>query len=166
MRESHDGESGSSNGAFIIGWQEWAALPDLGLPAIKAKIDTGARTSALHAHDIVPMASEAGEMVHFKVWPARRRQDIEIACVAPIVDRRMVTSSNGESELRFVIATRIAMGGRAWAIEVTLTDRSQMSYRMLLGRQGLQPGTMIDVGSVFLQPRLSYRSYGRRRTTR
>ncbi|MFN3868932.1 MAG: ATP-dependent zinc protease [Hyphomicrobiaceae bacterium] len=165
MRANPTSDDGPTPRAFVIGWQEWVALPDLALPAIKAKIDTGARTSALHAHDIEVFEGAAGELVRFKVWPARRRQDIEIACVAAVIDRRIVTSSNGESERRYVIATRMAMGGREWPIEVTLTDRSQMSYRMLLGRQAMQAGMMIDATSAFRQPRLSYRLYGRRRQT-
>lgn len=144
---------------FILGWEEWLALPDLGVPAIKAKIDTGARTSALHAFHIEPFGPISAPLVRFTVHPVRRRDDIEIACAAPIVDRREVTSSNGERELRYVILTRVAIGGREWPIEVTLTNRENMSYRMLLGRQAIQEDMYVDPASSFRQPKLSAKPY-------
>ena len=115
---------------LTFGWEEWVALPELGLPAIKAKIDTGARTSALHAHDIEVFGPASKPKVRFNVHPIPGREDISITCSAPLIDRREVTSSNGETELRFVIETTVAMGGRRWPIEVTLTDRGSMAYRM------------------------------------
>lgn len=144
---------------FILGFEEWLALPDLGLPAIKAKIDTGARTSALHAHDIEEVADGDTPRVRFKVSPMRRRSEIEVSCIGDLIDRRLVISSNGESEWRYVITTRVAIGGHAWPIEVTLTDRSSMTYRMLLGRRAIQPGMLIDATASFHQPRLSYSAY-------
>lgn len=144
---------------FILGWEEWLALPDLGVPAIKAKIDTGARTSALHAFHIEPFGPISAPLVRFTVHPVRRLDDIEIACAAPIVDRREVTSSNGERELRYVILTRVAIGGREWPIEVTLTNRESMSYRMLLGRQAIQEDMYVDPASSFRQPKLSAKPY-------
>lgn len=144
---------------FILGWEEWLALPDLGVPAIKAKIDTGARTSALHAFHIEPFGPIAAPLVRFTVHPVRRRDDIEIACSAPITDRREVTSSNGERELRYVIQTRVAIGDREWPIEVTLTNRETMSYRMLLGRQAIQEDMYVDPASSFRQPKLSGKAY-------
>lgn len=144
---------------FILGWEEWLSLPDLGLPAIKAKVDTGARTSALHAHHIEPFGPIAAPLVRFTVHPVARRDDIEIACSAPIADRREVTSSNGESEVRYVIATRVRIGEREWPIEVTLTNRENMSYRMLLGRQAIQDDMFVDPTSSFRQPKLSSKVY-------
>jgi ribosomal protein S6--L-glutamate ligase len=144
---------------FIIGWEEWVALPELGLPAIKAKVDTGARTSALHAFLIEPFGPASAPMVRFGIHPIPGRDGIEIYCSAPIIDRREVTSSNGEKETRFVISTRVAMGARTWPIEITLTNRESMAYRMLLGRQAIREDMFVDPAASFRQPRLSYRLY-------
>ncbi len=144
---------------FILGWEEWVALPDLGLPAIKAKVDTGARTSALHAAYVEPFGTARNPKVRFGVHPIPRREDVEIACTARVVDRRTVTSSNGERENRYVIVTLIRVGDREWPIEVTLTNRDAMSYRMLLGRQAIGEGILVDPGSSFRQPRLRYKAY-------
>lgn len=145
--------------AFRLGWEEWVALPDLGLPAMKAKIDTGARTSALHASDIEPFGPSQRPRVRFMVHPVPGRSDLEIPCSADIQDRRDVTSSNGETELRYVIASEITVGGRTWPIELTLTDRGTMAYRMLLGRQALAEDVIVSPGDRFCQPQLSYDVY-------
>jgi ribosomal protein S6--L-glutamate ligase len=144
---------------FILGWEEWVALPELGLPAIKAKVDTGARTSALHAVFVEPFGPARNQKVRFGVHPIPRRDDIEIVCLARVVDRRQVTSSNGEREIRYVISTQIQIGERAWPIEVTLTNRDAMSYRMLLGRQAIAEGILVDPAASFRQPRLRYKLY-------
>jgi ribosomal protein S6--L-glutamate ligase len=145
--------------AFILGWEEWVALPELGLPAIKAKVDTGARTSALHAYFVEPYGSKRKPMVRFGVHPIPRRADLEIECCAAVIDRRHVTSSNGERENRYVIRTPVRIGEREWDIEVTLTNRESMNYRMLLGRQAIADGILVDPGSSFRQPRLRYKVY-------
>jgi ribosomal protein S6--L-glutamate ligase len=144
---------------FILGWEEWVALPELGLPAIKAKVDTGARTSALHAAFVEPFGTARSPKVRFGVHPIPRRADVEIVCAARVIDRRQVTSSNGEREIRYVISTPIKIGDRQWPIEVTLTNRDAMSYRMLLGRQAIGTGILVDPGSSFRQPRLRYKLY-------
>ncbi|MDX2257666.1 MAG: RimK/LysX family protein [Hyphomicrobiaceae bacterium] len=144
---------------FLLGWEEWVALPGLGLPAIKAKVDTGARTSALHAHLIEPFGPAHTPMVRFSVHPIPRRTDIEVTCSAPILDRREVTSSNGDTEKRYVIVTPIEIGERCWPIEVTLTNRETMAYRMLIGRQAIQEDMFVDATTSFRQPRLSFRLY-------
>jgi ribosomal protein S6--L-glutamate ligase len=144
---------------FILGWKEWLALPDLGLPAIKAKVDTGARTSALHAFQIEPFGPASHPMVRFGIHPVPRRPDVQIFCSAPVVGRREITSSNGEKELRYVIATRVAMGDRVWPVEVTLTNRATMTTRMLLGRQAIQEDMFVDPTAAYRQPRLSYKRY-------
>ncbi|NJO35966.1 MAG: ATP-dependent zinc protease, partial [Rhodospirillales bacterium] len=146
---------------FILGWEEWLSLPDLGLPAIKAKVDTGARTSALHAFTIEPFGSPSKPMVRFGVHPIPGRDDVEIYCTAEVLDRREVTSSNGEREQRYVISSRVQMGERVWPIEVTLANRDSMAYRMLLGRQAIKDDMFVDPTSSFRQPRLGYRVYGR-----
>lgn len=147
------------NQPFVLGWEEWLALPDLGLPAIKAKIDTGARTSALHAFLVEPFGPADAPKVRFGIHPIPGRDDIEIYCSAPVVDRREVTSSNGEKETRLVILSRVAIGARTWPIEITLTNRESMSYRMLLGRQAIRDDVLIEPSASFRQPRLSYRLY-------
>jgi ribosomal protein S6--L-glutamate ligase len=144
---------------FILGWEEWIALPELGLPAIKAKVDTGARTSALHAVFVEPFGSSRSPKVRFGVHPIPRRADVEIVCTAPVVDRREVRSSNGEREQRYVISTPLRIGDREWPIEVTLTNRDTMVYRMLLGRQAIAGGALVDPSSSFRQPRLRYKVY-------
>ena len=147
---------------FILGWEEWVALPELGLLAVKAKVDTGARTSALHARFVEPFGSGRAAKVRFGVQPIPRRADVEIVCTARVVDRRDVTSSNGERETRYVISTPMRIGDREWPIEVTLTNRDAMSYRMLLGRQAIGVGILVDPAASFRQPRLRYRLYGAR----
>ncbi|MBD13217.1 MAG: 30S ribosomal protein S6--L-glutamate ligase [Roseovarius sp.] len=142
-----------------FGWEEWVSLPDLGVPAIKAKVDTGARTSALHAFDIETFGPASRPKVRFTVHPIPGRDDLIIPCSAPIIDRRDVTSSNGERELRCVIASKLSVGGDTWPIEITLTNRSSMTSRMLLGRQALKDHISIVATDRFLQPELSYDVY-------
>ncbi|WP_436399325.1 30S ribosomal protein S6--L-glutamate ligase [Roseobacter sp. S98] len=144
---------------LTFGWEEWISLPDLGLPAIRAKIDTGARTSALHAHDIEVFGPAKTPKVRFNVHPIAGRNDVSITCSAPLVDRREVTSSNGETEQRFVIASTLSVGGQTWPIEITLTNRQQMTSRMLLGRQALGDHISITPTEKHLQPELSYDDY-------
>ena len=148
---------------FRLGWEEWLALPDLGLPALKAKIDTGARTSALHAFDIEPFGPSSNPRVRFAIHPIPGRDDISIACAARVADRREVISSNGEGELRFVIHAQAQMGSRRWPIEVSLTDRSTMAYRMLLGRQALTEDMVVSPTDRFCQPELTYDAYSLKR---
>jgi ribosomal protein S6--L-glutamate ligase len=112
---------------FELGWEEWLALPDLGLPAIKAKIDTGAKTSALHASVIEPFGPITSPQVRFLIQPDPNNPALEVICSAPVVDRREVTSSNGETELRYVIETTVEMGRRNWPIQLTLTNRESMT---------------------------------------
>ncbi|WP_296426262.1 30S ribosomal protein S6--L-glutamate ligase [Yoonia sp.] len=144
---------------FKLGWEEWLALPQLGLRAIKAKVDTGAKTSALHASVIEPFGSHAKPQVRFLIQPNPEQPSYEITCSAPVIDRRSVTSSNGETELRYVIETQIEMAGRRWPVEVTLTNRENMTYRMLLGRAGIADDMIVDPNHSFLQPQLSYDLY-------
>jgi ribosomal protein S6--L-glutamate ligase len=144
---------------LIFGWEEWVALPELGLPALKAKVDTGARTSALHADDIEVFGPASKPKVRFTLHPIAGREDIDITCSAPLIDRREVTSSNGESEHRFVISTLLEVAGQSWPIEITLTNRSGLSSRMLLGRQAMGDHITISATERRLQPELSYDVY-------
>jgi ribosomal protein S6--L-glutamate ligase len=145
---------------LVLGWEEWIALPSLGLPAIKAKIDTGAKTSALHAEKIEAFGPASAPRARFIIRPAPRRPDIAVTCVAPIIDRRSITSSNGIPEERFVISADIAIAGRLWPIEISLSDRGEMNYRMLLGRQALTgTGLLVDPSASFVQPKLGFSVY-------
>ena len=142
-----------------MGWVEWVSLPDLGLPAIKAKVDTGAKTSALHAFEVEPFGPIESPMVRFGIHPIPGRPDIVVYSSAPVIDRREIASSNGERELRCVITTNVSIGGRTWPIEVTLANRETMTYRMLLGRQAIRGDVRVDPTASYLQPKLSYRAY-------
>lgn len=140
---------------LIIGWEEWCRLPDLDLPAVKAKIDTGAKTSALHAFDIETFHEGGLHYVRFSVHPLQKRQKIVRVCKAPLVEERVVVSSNGEYERRPVIMTTIACGPALIETEITLTSRHKMAFRMLLGRTALkQAGFLVDPAKSFLQGRL------------
>ncbi|WP_126977540.1 30S ribosomal protein S6--L-glutamate ligase [Frigidibacter oleivorans] len=144
---------------FRLGWEEWVGLPALGLPALKAKVDTGARTSALHAFDIEPFGPVNAPKVRFAIHPVPGRHDLTIPCSARIVDRREVISSNGEMEYRYVIRSEIEIGPRRWPVEITLTDRGAMAYRMLIGRQALAEGVTVSPTESFLQPERGYEVY-------
>jgi ribosomal protein S6--L-glutamate ligase len=138
-----------------IGWREWCALPDLQIPIVKAKIDTGARTSALHAFNIKPLIERGAPHVEFHVNPLQRNRAINITCIAPIVDQRAVTNSGGISQQRYVIMTNLKFGDQQWEIELTLTNRDAMGFRMLLGREALRRRVLIDPASSFTQGRLT-----------
>ena len=142
-----------------LGWEEWASFPKLGVPAVIAKIDTGARTSALHAFAIEPFGTDTKPYVRFGIHPVPDRPDIEIFCSAKMVDRREITSSNGEKELRYVIETPVRIGDQEWPIEITLTNRENLQYRMLLGRTAISENMIVDPNRSFLQSELSYDLY-------
>ncbi len=121
----------------IIGWREWIALPSLGIPAIKAKVDTGARTSALHTFYIEEYAVNGKPYVKFDIHPVQKRTDIVICCEAKVKDKRNVRDSGGHEEERYVIETDVKIGDFQEPIEVTLTSRDDMKFRMLIGRSAL-----------------------------
>lgn len=133
----------------VVGWREWIALPDLGIAAIKAKIDTGARTSALHAFRVRPYLRDGIEMVEFRVHPVQRHREPEVVCHAAVRDRRWVVSSNGQREQRIVVRTGVRIGAEHWPIEITLTDRDPMGFRMLLGREALRKRVVVDPGRSY-----------------
>lgn len=127
----------------LIAWEEWCALPELHIPAIKAKIDTGAKTSALHAFNIEPFLKDGQKHVCFQIHPIQRNKKIVITCCAPLVDHRYITSSTGQKEKRYVIETIIELNSKKWKIELTLAKRDTMAFRMLLGRKALRTGNFI-----------------------
>ncbi len=144
---------------FILGWEEWLSLPELGLPAIRTKVDTGARTSALHAQEIERFGPANKPQVRFLIQPDPKNPALEVTCSAKVVDRREITSSNGETELRYIIETPVRMSGRTWPIQISLTNRENMNYRMLLGRRALVEDMIVDPNEACLQEVLSYSLY-------
>ncbi len=139
----------------IIGWREWVGLSELGVDRLKAKIDTGARTSAIHAFHIRPFSDAGTEYVSFKLHPAQRHRVPEVECICPVRDQRKVKSSNGKQELRYVIETHATVGAFTWPIEITLADRDQMGFRMLLGREAVRRHFIIEPGRSYLGARIS-----------
>ena len=133
-----------------IGWREWVTLPDLGISHIKAKVDTGARTSALHAFYLESFERDGKPWVRFGVHPLQASLGNVINCEAPVKDVRRVTDSGGHAEMRPVIETALLVQGEVRVIELTLTDRESMMFRMLLGRSALKRRFVVDSGKSFL----------------
>ncbi|MGW8247842.1 MAG: ATP-dependent zinc protease family protein [Acidiferrobacterales bacterium] len=134
----------------VLGWNEWVALPDLKVPKIKCKVDTGARTSALHAFYVEEFEENSVRRVRFGLHPEQGNTSEEIYCVADVVDNRNVTDSGGHTESRIVIQTPIIVGNHTWPIEITLTNRDTMRYRMLLGRAAIEDNFIVDAGASCL----------------
>jgi hypothetical protein len=138
------------NERLKIGWREWVRLPELGVAAIKAKIDTGARTSALHAYRVEPFRRGGELWVRFELHPLQRSDRLKVACEARAVDERTVRNSGGHVERRYIIETTLELGECSWPIELALTNRDEMGFRMLLGRTALRRGVLIEPGRSFL----------------
>ncbi|GAB4313459.1 MAG: ATP-dependent zinc protease [Geminocystis sp.] len=142
----------------LIGWREYLSLPELGVEKIKAKIDTGARTSALHAYHIHPYQEHDPEgiggtgrtLIKFQVHPIQRETHTTVSCIAPLLEYRKVTSSGGHATVRPVIITSVQLGDYNWDIELTLTNRDVMGFRMLLGREAIRKRFLVDAGNSFL----------------
>ncbi|MCG6895668.1 MAG: ATP-dependent zinc protease [Thiocapsa sp.] len=139
---------------MLLGWREWVALPELGLTLVKAKVDTGARTSTLHAFYVDSFYRCGKRYVRFGVHPLQRRTDVVVHGEALVVDQRRVADSGGHREERFVIHTRLLLAGCAWPIEVTLTNRETMLFRMLLGRTAIAGRARVDPARSFLTGRV------------
>ena len=135
---------------ITVGWREWVGLPELELTQIKAKVDTGARTSALHAFEITPFTENGAQHVRFHLHPIQKDQETVQVCSAPVIDQRTVTDSGGHSEDRWVISTMLSIGKHSWPIEMTLTSRDDMLFRMLLGRSAIKERALVDSSRSYL----------------
>ncbi len=134
----------------IIGWREWVTLPDLQIDAVKAKIDTGARTSCLHAVRVKTYDRDGRTFVTFAVHPLQRNSKLTVEAEAEVVEFRDIRSSNGQVSRRPVILTPVSALGQTWNVELTLANRDEMGFRMLLGREALRDRFLVDTGGSFV----------------
>lgn len=144
------GSKPSGGQRLRLGWREWVSLPGLGVDRIKAKVDTGARSSSLHALGIERFERNGRPMVRFDVHPVQRDTSVTVSCEARLRDQRRVRTSGGHQTVRPVIVTEVQVGTRRWEIEITLASREMMGFRMLLGRQALRGRFVVDPGASFL----------------
>ena len=133
----------------VIGWREWVGLPDLGIKKLKAKVDTGARSSSLHAFDLVDFVRDGENWVRFKIHPVQRKSEKVIEAEAKILEYRSVRSSSGSAAMRPVIITNVELLGLSWPVEMTLADRNEMGFRMLLGREAFRKRFVVDAGGSY-----------------
>jgi len=134
-----------------IGWREWVSLPELGIDRIKAKVDTGARTSALHAFKLHPYKEGNINKIRFDIHPIQHNVSEIVTCVADIVDKRWVTDSGGHREERYVISTPLSLGHLTWSVEITLTERDSMLFRMLIGRSAIRKRFTVNPARSFIK---------------
>lgn len=140
----------SETSRVMLGWREWVSLPDLGVDRIKAKVDTGARTSALHAFQVDRFVDNGRDRVKFLMHPTQKDNEHVVTCVADIIDTRTVRDSGGHAEERYVIETLLSIGGHEWKIEATLTARDDMLFRMLIGRTAIKRRATVDPARSYL----------------
>ena len=143
----------------VLGWREWLALPELGLPALKAKVDTGARTSALHAFEVERFSRESVDYVRFGMHPLQENNTLVVRCEARLKEEREVTDSGGHREMRYVIETDVVIHEHRWKIELTLTNRDTMRFRMLLGRSAMEKKVWVDPTRSYLCGKLDGKKY-------
>ena len=134
----------------LIGWSEWVSLPELDVDRVKVKVDTGARTSAVHAFGITSEMRDGQEWVSFSMHPLQENTQVQLNCTAVVKEHRKIRDSGGHEEVRVVIDTSIELGGERWPIELTLTDREHMDFRMLLGRNAIKNRFYVDPHNEFL----------------
>lgn len=142
--------TGPASDRLVVGWREWVSIPTLGIEWIKAKMDTGARTSAIDAENIKVFTDRGAPHVSFAVFAHQRKLLPAIACVAPIVDERKVTSSSGHQQRRYIIEIELKLAGESWPIEVSLAERDNLDFRMLLGRAAIRERCVVDPAHSFL----------------
>lgn len=143
-------DAGRTGSRVTVGWREWVGLPELGITRIKAKIDTGARTSTLHAFDIREYEKDGARRVLFGMHPVQQDTEQVVFCDAKVVDQRWVTDSGGHREERLVICTALKVGQEEWPVEFTLTGRDTMRFRMLIGRTAMNGRLMVQPDRSFL----------------
>jgi hypothetical protein len=139
-----------TDGRQILGWREWIGLPELGIPQVKAKVDTGARTSCLHAFLVEPFERDNAPWVRFDIHPVQGDTSEVIRCEAPLLEQRTIRDSGGHEELRYVIETVITIGENRVKAEMTLTDRDTMKFRALLGRTAIRVNYLVNPGRSYL----------------
>ncbi|AIW14901.1 ATP-dependent zinc protease [Vibrio tubiashii] len=137
---------------LLVGWRETLSLPSLGIEKINAKIDTGAKTSCLHAFKVESFKKDEAQWVRFWIHPIQHNTDVEIMCESEVIDERIVRDSGGHEESRYVISSDLSIGGETWPIEITLTNRENMAFRMLLGRTAMHNRIVVDPVESFLVP--------------
>ncbi len=137
-----------------IGWREWLSLPELKVKRIKAKIDTGARSSSVHAFEIEPFTRDEADWIRFSIHPLQRNDKNIVIAEAPVLDQRSVRSSSGHVTLRYVISTTVLWNQQSWPIELTLADRDSMGFRMLLGREAFRRRFLVDSARSYVGGRL------------
>ncbi|MBD3782677.1 MAG: ATP-dependent zinc protease [Micrococcales bacterium] len=152
-----------SHSYTLAGWREWVSLPALGVPWVKAKLDTGARSSAVHAFDLEDLERDGRRWARFSIHPWQRSAADAVQCECPVLDVREVRSSSGHAEERLVVAMDLVLMGREVAAEVTLARRDEMGFRMLVGREALRQGFAVDPGRSYLggRPPLAMRRRNR-----
>lgn len=133
----------------VIGWREWVALPDLGVKTVKAKVDTGARSSSLHAFDLSEFQRNDETWVRFKIHPVQRKNEKVVEAEAKVLEFRSVRSSSGKASMRPVIVTNVQLLGLQWPVELTLANRDEMGFRMLLGREAFRRRFLVDAGNSY-----------------
>ncbi|TXK18853.1 RimK/LysX family protein [Homoserinibacter sp. GY 40078] len=138
---------------ILAGWREWVQLPGIQVPWIKAKLDTGAQTSSLHAYDVEGFTRDGQDWVRFGIRPWQMSDEDEVIAECPVVDRRRVRSSSGHVQERVVVSIRLVLVGQEVDAEVTLSNRDQMGFRMLIGREALSRGFVVDSSRSFLGDR-------------
>lgn len=151
-RDRHNAEAAKLS-SQIIGWREFVSLPELNIDTVKAKIDTGARSSAIHAFNIQELSHQGKQIIRFQVHPQQRDRQTTVTAEAELLEYREIRNSGGIAQLRPVIKTNIEVGEHIWSIELSLTDRDVMGFRMLLGRQALRNKFLVDPGGSYLQIR-------------
>ncbi len=160
------GEIPSASPLPALGWREWVALPDLGIDSIKAKVDTGARTSSLHAYGIEPFERDGEHWVRFRVHPIQHDGYTTVKVETPLLEQRWVKSSSGHKSFRCVILTNVTLMGQTWPIELTLVRRDDMGFRMLLGREAVRGRFLVDPGLSFAAGRRKRRKKKKKKVKR